>query len=281
MSHLKIVKPEGDDRFCGNDKVIRLKVEIIAGMYWEEPYSFQLDIRFDASLMDLHTVIQRELKFEDDHLFSFTSGRTPRSRVMEYRPDDNSDDFSMEGFNDISLNEVFPLPKAHSLYYHFDFGDGWLAEIRRVSSQPGELSKSKYKVVSRSGKRPVQYPDLDCEGTFVEVSEFFLDSLIPKLPETDKVYLYLDPVPMNWGWRKLSKVIAEETDLEFTDDKILLFYNRTKDRLKLLFKEAGMEQTLDRFLHEQSFVLPAPEAGKSYLTISRENLSKIFKMEIL
>lgn len=125
-----------------------MKLAGIHGM--ERPWSALVEVN-EASMVthDLHRAIQALVKFDDDHLYEFYLGRTWRGRKPIF--DDESE-------KDLTLAEVFPLPKKFKLFYLFDFGESWIFEISRPSKKGGDkLSNGEFLIINESGDRPVQY----------------------------------------------------------------------------------------------------------------------------
>jgi hypothetical protein len=132
--------------------VITLRVECIFGIYIEEECIRTIDIQSDATLYDLHRIIQESVAFDDDHLFEFYAGRHERNRKMSFGDSEEN--------LDTSLDEIYPLEKGLKLYYLFDFGDSWTFKISksRRKPKPPEDGVTYPVVTERIGKNPVQYP---------------------------------------------------------------------------------------------------------------------------
>ena len=96
------------------------------------------------------------------------------------------------------------------------------------------------------------------------------------IPQTKNVYLYPTPINLRWTEKKLTQIITEEMGLNVSVGKVFMFYNKKKDQLKVVFKTTDGWQEFIKFLPDQTFILPAPEEGKAYLTIDRNKLGKIF-----
>lgn len=80
----------------------------------------RLQVRGDTSLGELHDLLQIAMGWEDEHLHIFTIGGTtygdPDSAEAEY------DEF------DVLLDEV--AEEGDTLSYEYDFGDGWVHELK-------------------------------------------------------------------------------------------------------------------------------------------------------
>ena len=123
-----------------------------------------IEIKSDASFVDLHNAIQAAVDFDNDHLFEFYIGRNSGSRVYAIGGEPNWDTFNpMKTYQTISLSEVWPIPKGMTLYYLFDFGDNWLFKIIKTrhkdkSPIPGVIYP---RIIEVKGKNPEQYPDYE------------------------------------------------------------------------------------------------------------------------
>jgi hypothetical protein len=109
-------------------------------------------------LFDIHGLIQNTIRFDRDHPFEFFAGRNPRHRGAMFDDDaESEDDFGTN--EDLTLDQVFPLGKNLKLYYHFDFGDDWYFEIRRMrgNPKPPEPGIRYPRVVKAAGRNPRQY----------------------------------------------------------------------------------------------------------------------------
>ena len=147
-----------------NKIILSLRVECVWGMNLRKECVRFIEIDDGASLLDLHGAIQASVGFDDDHMFEFFAGRTYRNRNMVFGGDDDRE-ASADAMGEITLAQVYPLPKSLKLYYHFDFGDDWFFEIRKGRQQAASpLPGVKYpRVVERIGRNPVQYGEYDEE----------------------------------------------------------------------------------------------------------------------
>ena len=114
----------------------------------------------DQTLDDLHWEIYNAFDREEEHLYEFVLGKTPRDRtavrygimVDSYGDDEEASDTLI---GDLGLN----LRRA--FWYMFDFGDSWWhrIEVEKISLP---APKKKYPRLAESkGKSPPQYPDWD------------------------------------------------------------------------------------------------------------------------
>jgi len=136
-----------------------LRVKCVGGAYLEEECVRVIEISSDASLYDVHEAIQTAVNFDRDHLHEFFAGRHCRNRKLMF-DDEFSDMCDPYRYEEISLEDVYPLPKGLKLYYHFDFGDDWHFEIRKSRKKPKDPEPGvKYpRVVDEIGPNPEQYP---------------------------------------------------------------------------------------------------------------------------
>ena len=142
--------------------IITLRVECVWGPNLQEECVRTIEIDQGASLLDVHYAIQRAVAFDDDHMFEFFAGTGPRRRKMSFAEDEYGD-YDADMMGEVILEQVFPLPKSMKLYYHFDFGDDWIFEIRRSRKKPAppEPGVEYPRVVERIGPDPPQYGQWD------------------------------------------------------------------------------------------------------------------------
>jgi len=141
-----------------------LSVKPVGGLYLEEDCVRVIEIGSRASLYTLHDAIQDAVDFDRDHLYEFFAGRHCRHRKLVF-DDEFSDMCDPYRYEEISLEDVYPLPKGLKLYYHFDFGDDWYFEVRKSRKKAKEPEPGvKYpRVVEAIGPNPVQYPSWEGE----------------------------------------------------------------------------------------------------------------------
>jgi len=144
--------------------IITLRVECVQGLYLQEECVRTLEIDQDASLIYLHYAIQDAVAFDDDHMFEFFAGTGPRRRKMSFAEDEGGE-YDADIMGEVTLEQVFPLPKSMKLYYHFDFGDDWIFEIRRGRKKPAPPAPGVTypRVVERIGPNPPQYGEWEEE----------------------------------------------------------------------------------------------------------------------
>jgi hypothetical protein len=63
------------------------------------------------------------------------------------------------GCEHVTLEGLFPLPKNMKLFYHFDFGDDWRFEIRKMRNKPKvpEAGVRYPRVIEAQGPKLRQY----------------------------------------------------------------------------------------------------------------------------
>ncbi len=114
----------------------------------DEPWFKTIEVKDDITLEKLHLYIQEIVDFDNDHLYEFYVGKNPRNRAYVIP-------------NKTRLNEVYPLT-GYKIYYHFDFGDSWLFEIKKSRKKKEENKQDKYpRIIKSSGVNPEQYPEYE------------------------------------------------------------------------------------------------------------------------
>lgn len=137
--------------------IITLKVALVSGRFFNEPWGADIEIDGAAVLDDLHGVIQRAVGFGNDHLYCFFVARHARSGQREFYDDENELMFTT------SFDDLFPLPSKRTLFYLFDWGGEWVFKINRSRRRPMEpVEGVAYpQVVNETGIKPIQYPQND------------------------------------------------------------------------------------------------------------------------
>ncbi|MEI6126721.1 MAG: hypothetical protein WCQ99_09245 [Pseudomonadota bacterium] len=142
------------------EEIYTLTIELAAGRYFDSPWKRIIEISEETDLFDLHLYIQKIIGFDNDHPFEFIVGKKwgKRERIFGFE-----DDFGFEekeGFN-IELNKIYPLTGS-KLFYHFDFGDSWIFNIKKGGKKKYKEKGVNYpRTIESEGKNPVQYPDYD------------------------------------------------------------------------------------------------------------------------
>jgi len=115
---------------------------------YDIPWSRTIEVKEDFTLQNLHKYIQKIIGFDDDHLYEFYVGKNPSNRAYPLPKTKK-------------LNEIYPLI-GHKIYYHFDFGDSWLFQIKKSTKKKIEGKETKYPVlILSSGINPEQYPEYE------------------------------------------------------------------------------------------------------------------------
>jgi len=132
---------------------------------WSEPECVRvIEIKSNATFLDLHEAIQDAVDFNNDHLFEFYVGRHPGHRAYAVGGDPDWDTFNpLKTYGNINLSSVWPLPAGYKLYYLFDFGDNWIFQITKTRHKDKipQSGVTYPRVIDAKGKNPEQYPDYE------------------------------------------------------------------------------------------------------------------------
>jgi hypothetical protein len=133
--------------------ILNIKIELIWGRFAKEDWTAIMEVDSSSTLEDLHHIIQQTVRFDNDHMYEFYIARTPTSRDKRRFDDEDGAVFS------VTLEDLFPLPKARSLYYMFDYGDSWLFKVSKGRKKPhAPIEGREYPaLIDEIGERPVQY----------------------------------------------------------------------------------------------------------------------------
>jgi hypothetical protein len=142
--------------------IYTLRVECVSGRYLNDECVRVIEIDEGATLLDLHYAIQRAVRFDNDHLFSFFLAKSPsranRIPLCEEEWEDGEWDEEDNPFSRVALRDVFPVEKGMRMYYWFDFGDSWMFEIKKTGDDKEPHPKAKYpRVTEKIGPNPKQY----------------------------------------------------------------------------------------------------------------------------
>jgi hypothetical protein len=133
----------------GGSVVAQLKFEHDKGSF-----TSSIEVATDSTLHTLHRTIQEALDWDADHLYVFSIGSAGTiSGLSPFGEHTGGDD---PDAGDWKIGEL-GLVKGASLSYLFDFGDKHRFKLRIIelrSQATGDLPQ----VLSREGRRPVQYP---------------------------------------------------------------------------------------------------------------------------
>ena len=133
--------------------IYTLTVTAVWGHYLEEECARILEIAEKASLEQLHLAIQDAVSFGNDHPYAFYDGRNYRHRKIRCADEDVAANwYSLERvWGMTKLSVVYPL-HGLKLYYHFDFGDNWIFEIRKARKvKPVEAGVSYPRLIESRG----------------------------------------------------------------------------------------------------------------------------------
>jgi len=81
-----------------------------------------------ATFDDLHLAIQDACGWDNDHLYGFR--KTARGPAIAGVPDDSSMGSSDPDATKVSLASWFSLTGNRACVYEYDFGDGWLHDVK-------------------------------------------------------------------------------------------------------------------------------------------------------
>jgi hypothetical protein len=103
-----------------------------------------------------------------------------------------------------------------------------------------------------------------------------LEVFLPK--SATRVVVYLRPINVRWGVKKLGAFCREVLRLEADTRTCFLFVNARRDTPLLYFADNDGEQTLQKRLDKGSFLLPAPDAtGPQFVILRRSMLPRLFR----
>lgn len=98
-----------------------------------------------------------------------------------------------------------------------------------------------------------------------------------QVPDVKNVYLYPQPVPMNWGAKKLTQICKDEMGLDPKRGDVFLFCNRKKDQMKIFFLDDLGSQEFQKLLPQGGFMLPVAKEGEKFVKIDRKKLDSLFR----
>ena len=103
-----------------------------------------------------------------------------------------------------------------------------------------------------------------------------LQAFLP--PSATRVVVYLEPINLRWGAKKLGAVCREVLGIEPDQRTCFLFVNARRNTLLVYFLDAEGEQTILKKLGKGAFPLPAPEADSAPFVIFRRSaLARLFR----
>lgn len=141
--------------------ILTLRIECVDGAYLRERCVRVLEIEEVATLDELHCAVQHEVRFDCDHPYQFFIANSLMGVKRRYLSQNEEWELMEEDFKKVTMAQVFPLGRRR-LYYHFDFGDDWVFEIRKVGAAKEPSPHARYpRVIESIGPAPLQYPNLD------------------------------------------------------------------------------------------------------------------------
>ena len=114
-----------------------------------------IEVDGDASLEDLHLMIQEAVEFDNDHMYEFYIAKTLQAFER------NSFQCDEQRIVDTSIEYFIQTAKDKKMFYLFDYGDSWLFQISKTRKKPfAPVENIEYpNIVSKSDFLPEQYPD--------------------------------------------------------------------------------------------------------------------------
>ncbi|HEV2669076.1 MAG TPA: plasmid pRiA4b ORF-3 family protein [Blastocatellia bacterium] len=89
----------------------------------------RIQVRSDATLGELHAIIQMVMGWSNSHLHHFIVGKSPNLRFIGAPSRNEGDDFMDEKNEDeIVISKVLSASKT-KIVYEYDFGDSWEHEV--------------------------------------------------------------------------------------------------------------------------------------------------------
>lgn len=113
-------------------------------------------------------------------------------------------------------------------------------------------------------------------GLRTQYMRTMLETLLPK--SSTRVVVYLEPINVRWGARKLDALCREVMHIEPDASTCFLFANRRRDTLLLYFLDHDGDQTVTKKLDKGSFLLPAPAPeGAPFVILRPSVLPRMFR----
>lgn len=92
-----------------------------------------------------------------------------------------------------------------------------------------------------------------------------------------RIQLYQKPISMRFGEKKLIEICRSALNREPRVNELFLFYNSKRDALKLFWLDGTRSQELSKSVPRGGFLLPAPKAGDTFVSLERSKLSSLFR----
>jgi hypothetical protein len=146
------VIPEPEPR-SGESRTLVLRVSYrYKPDFWRE-----IEIANDQYLSDLHLAIQRALEWDNDHLYSFYTGKRPYDSKTEIGSPGSE---TRRRADKVTVGSL-ELRTRQKFLYLFDFGDDHLFDIQVMKMNPKAPPGVYPRVVGQQGDRLVQYEGED------------------------------------------------------------------------------------------------------------------------
>jgi hypothetical protein len=98
-----------------------------------------------------------------------------------------------------------------------------------------------------------------------------------QVPNVKNVFMYAQPIPMNWGEKKLTQLCKDEMGIDPKAGTVFLSFNSKKDQMKLFFLDNDGSQEFQKLLPQGGFLLPVAKEGEKFVKIARKKLDSLFK----
>ena len=118
-----------------------------------------IELAEDQTLEDLHLIIQRAFRWDDDHLYSFFLNGKAWDRQSEVGSPWSD---STRHTHQVSLGSLGLKPRRKFLYL-FDYGDNHEFDVQVLKVNPSAPKGTYPRVIAKQGQAPPQYPDYDEE----------------------------------------------------------------------------------------------------------------------
>lgn len=113
-----------------------------------------IELRSEQTLDDLHFAIQRAIKWDADHLYSFYMNGVLRDQRYAFACPYEED---RPPWTDEAVLGELGLTAGHKFLYYFDYGDGHQFEVQVVGIKPEAEPVEYPRVVESKGQAPRQY----------------------------------------------------------------------------------------------------------------------------
>lgn len=136
-------------------EIFTLTIKCIDGAYWEEGFSWVVEVPSDMTLEALYRHILKTVFFYGDRNAAFFIAKDifTRKRVWLAEKEEGPVWYK-------PLNEIYPLAKGHRLYFIFDSRAKWLFSIAKRTKVKTSDPEVDYPLVIRErGRIPEQHAD--------------------------------------------------------------------------------------------------------------------------